>query len=170
MDMWTPYRDAVRAVLPKATIVVDNGARLLLRGPPGEEALHRGPPQGRAAEIRAPSRERDLRPHSGSRRRPRHDDAGRTVQRGKSALFSGLAMVLWVAAFGVTGPLLPRFPARIRELAAPAGYALLALAYLAISTSLALGHRLDRAPLGRNEGDEWWFRRHDEYGAKERNR
>ncbi|MDP9024947.1 MAG: DUF899 domain-containing protein, partial [Candidatus Eremiobacteraeota bacterium] len=22
---------------------------------------------------------------------------------------------------------------------------------------------LDRAPLGRNEGDEWWFRRHDEY-------
>jgi predicted dithiol-disulfide oxidoreductase (DUF899 family) len=23
---------------------------------------------------------------------------------------------------------------------------------------------LDRAPLGRNEGDEWWFRRHDEYG------
>jgi predicted dithiol-disulfide oxidoreductase (DUF899 family) len=25
---------------------------------------------------------------------------------------------------------------------------------------------LDRAPLGRNEGDMSWFRRHDEYDAK----
>jgi predicted dithiol-disulfide oxidoreductase (DUF899 family) len=27
---------------------------------------------------------------------------------------------------------------------------------------------LDRAPLGRNEGDQSWFRRHDEYDASYR--
>jgi predicted MFS family arabinose efflux permease len=45
---------------------------------------------------------------------------------GKSAAYSGLALVSWVAAFGVPGPVLGRFPGRVRALAAPAGSLLLA--------------------------------------------
>src|SRR5215472_10126866 len=40
---------------------------------------------------------------------------------GKSAAYSGLALVSWVAAFGIPGPVLGRLPARARALAAPAG-------------------------------------------------
>ena len=40
---------------------------------------------------------------------------------GKSAAYSGLALVSWVAAFGIPGPVLARAPARLRSLAAPAG-------------------------------------------------
>lgn len=58
---------------------------------------------------------------------------------GKSALYSGLALVSWVAAFGVGGPIVPRLPERIAPLLVPLGYLLLAVSYLAISISLFNG-------------------------------
>ncbi|MES9604060.1 MFS transporter [Actinomadura sp. NPDC000929] len=48
---------------------------------------------------------------------------------GRSALFSGLALVPWVAAFGIAGALVPRLPARVAARAPVAGYLLLASAY-----------------------------------------
>ena len=61
---------------------------------------------------------------------------------GKSPAYSGLALVSWVAAFGIPGPVLGRFPGRVRALAAPvgslilaAGFAGLAVALLAADTS-----------------------------------
>lgn len=59
---------------------------------------------------------------------------------GRSALYSGLALVSWVAAFGVAGPLLRRLPARLTPRIAAIGYLILTAAYLAISTSLFTGH------------------------------
>jgi hypothetical protein len=50
---------------------------------------------------------------------------------GKSAAYSGLALVSWVAAFGIPGPVLGRFPARARALAAAAGAVLLAAGFAA---------------------------------------
>lgn len=58
---------------------------------------------------------------------------------GKSAMFSGLVLVSWVAAFGVAGPLLPRLPARIADHAPVAGYLILAAAYLTIGLTRADG-------------------------------
>jgi predicted MFS family arabinose efflux permease len=58
---------------------------------------------------------------------------------GKSAAYSGLALVAWVAAFGVPGPVLGRLPDRARVLAAPAGSLLLAAAYAAIGATLFTG-------------------------------
>ncbi|WP_206700191.1 MFS transporter [Actinomadura sp. RB99] len=58
---------------------------------------------------------------------------------GKSAMFSGLVLVSWVAAFGVAGPLLPRLPARVAAHAPVAGYLILAAAYLAIGLTRADG-------------------------------
>ena len=55
---------------------------------------------------------------------------------GKSALYSGLALVSWVAAFGIGGPVYPRLPARITPMVAPAGFLVLAASYLAISANL----------------------------------
>jgi MFS family permease len=55
---------------------------------------------------------------------------------GKSAVYSGLALVSWVAAFGVPGPVLGRLAARTRALASPAGALVLAAAYAAIAVSL----------------------------------
>jgi len=62
---------------------------------------------------------------------------------GRSPLFSGFALVSWVAAFGVAGPLLRRLPDRLsRPARAAAGGALiLAAAYAGIATALAL-HQL----------------------------
>ena len=59
---------------------------------------------------------------------------------GKSALYSGLALVSWVAAYGIGGPVYPRLPARITPLVAPAGFLTLAASYLAISANLFGGH------------------------------
>jgi MFS family permease len=58
---------------------------------------------------------------------------------GKSAGYSGLALVSWVAAFGIPGPVLGRLPARRRALAAPAGTVLLAIGFAAIGVSLYAG-------------------------------
>lgn len=58
---------------------------------------------------------------------------------GRSALYSGLSLVTWVAAFGVAGPLLRRLPASIAPHAASVGCLVLGSAYLAISLSHAVG-------------------------------
>lgn len=58
-----------------------------------------------------------------------------------TALESGLALTLWVIAFGAAGPLVARLsPARVPRLLAP-GYAVLALGFLLLSAQLLLfGH------------------------------
>jgi predicted MFS family arabinose efflux permease len=58
---------------------------------------------------------------------------------GKSAAYSGLALVSWVAAFGLPGPVLGRFPARVRALAAPAGSLVLAAGFAGLAASLLAG-------------------------------
>lgn len=58
---------------------------------------------------------------------------------GKSAAYSGLALVSWVAAFGIPGPALGRFPARVRAFAAPAGAVILAAAFIGIAAGLHAG-------------------------------
>ena len=58
---------------------------------------------------------------------------------GRSAAFSGLALVSWVAAFGVPGPVLGRLPARARVLAAPAGAVILAAGFAGLGASLLAG-------------------------------
>ena len=58
---------------------------------------------------------------------------------GKSAAYSGLALVSWVAAFGIPGPLLGRCSARVRALAAPGGAALLAAGYAGLAVTLYAG-------------------------------
>lgn len=50
----------------------------------------------------------------------------------KSATYSGLVLVSWVAAFGVSGPLLGRMPATLKHWVAPLGTVLLALAFTGI--------------------------------------
>ncbi|TDD66385.1 MFS transporter [Actinomadura darangshiensis] len=61
---------------------------------------------------------------------------------GRSALFSGMVLVSWVAAFGIAGPLVPRLPARVVEGAPVAGYLLLASVYVAVGLSHADGTAL----------------------------
>jgi MFS family permease len=58
---------------------------------------------------------------------------------GKSAMYSGLAIVPWVAAFGITGPLLGRVTPRVRRLAAPVGALLLAASFAGIALSAWAG-------------------------------
>lgn len=58
---------------------------------------------------------------------------------GKSAAYSGLALVGWVAAFGIPGPVLGRLPARARTLAAWAGAVVLAAGFAAIGVTLFAG-------------------------------
>jgi MFS family permease len=58
---------------------------------------------------------------------------------GRSPLYSGLAFVSWVAAFGVAGPLSARLPAGLRWHAAPVAYVILAGAYLALGLTHASG-------------------------------
>jgi len=52
---------------------------------------------------------------------------------GKSPLYSGLVLVSWVAAFGLSGPLLKRVPSVRIPYVAVVGYVLLAAAYLTMS-------------------------------------
>jgi MFS family permease len=59
---------------------------------------------------------------------------------GKSPLYSGLALVSWVAAFGLAGLLLRRLPARLTPVVAPIGYVIMAASYLGISASLFADH------------------------------
>lgn len=54
---------------------------------------------------------------------------------GASALTSGLAMVSWVAAYGIAGPVFPRFPARIAGACGPFGCLLMALSFAALSVA-----------------------------------
>ncbi len=61
---------------------------------------------------------------------------------GRSALFSGLVLVSWVAAFGVAGPLLPRMPARVVALGPIVGYLILAGVYFGIGLTHADGAAL----------------------------
>lgn len=65
--------------------------------------------------------------------------------RHESAWRSGLALVSWVAAFGVGGPLLGRLPARASRLAGPLGALLMAGSYLAMATGLGSGEALSPA-------------------------
>ena len=58
---------------------------------------------------------------------------------GKSALYSGLALVSWVAAFGGGGPVVSHVPERFSRFVAPFGYLVLAVAYGAIGVSLYAG-------------------------------
>lgn len=59
---------------------------------------------------------------------------------GESALYSGCALVSWVAAFGIGGPFVRRLPARLNSFVAPFGYLILAASYLAISACLFEGY------------------------------
>jgi hypothetical protein len=58
---------------------------------------------------------------------------------GESALFSGLALVSWVAAFGIAGYALRTAPATLASRLAPYGYGVLASAYAAIAAVLFAG-------------------------------
>lgn len=55
--------------------------------------------------------------------------------RGYGPLFSGVALVVWVAAFGIAGPLLPRMPDRVVRYAPVTGYVTLGVAYLLVAAS-----------------------------------
>ena len=61
---------------------------------------------------------------------------------GDSPLASGLALVPWVAAFGLAGQLVRRLPPRMASRTPAAGCLLLAAAYLAISIMLFAGHHV----------------------------
>ncbi|MFB7631955.1 MFS transporter [Streptomyces sp. NPDC056149] len=60
---------------------------------------------------------------------------------GRGPAYAGLAMVSWVAAFGVAGPLLARAPERRRAAMPPLGCLILASGYAAVWLYLATGHR-----------------------------
>ena len=55
---------------------------------------------------------------------------------GRSPLYSGLALVSWVAAFGVADPVLGRLSERSRSVAAPIGSLILAVGFAGIGISL----------------------------------
>jgi MFS family permease len=61
---------------------------------------------------------------------------------GDSPLVSGLALVPWVAAFGLAGQIVRRLPPRLAPLTPAAGCLLLTAAYSAISIMLLTGHHL----------------------------
>jgi MFS family permease len=58
---------------------------------------------------------------------------------GKSPLYSGIALLGWVIGFGLSGPLLRSIPPNVSHLAAPAGFALLAVAFLTLTFEALLG-------------------------------
>ncbi len=62
---------------------------------------------------------------------------------GKTPLYSGLALVSWVAAFGVSGPVLKRLPPARIPLCSAVGFLILAAAYLGIAVSLAANQTSD---------------------------
>lgn len=59
---------------------------------------------------------------------------------GRSPLYSGLALVSWVAAFGVAGSGLRKLPASTALTVGPVGYGVLGVAYAAITATLFTGH------------------------------
>jgi MFS family permease len=59
---------------------------------------------------------------------------------GASPAYSGMALVSWVAAFGVAGPVLGRLPGSRKRLAAAVGAAIMALAFAGIAASLLAGN------------------------------
>ncbi|HEX4360718.1 MAG TPA: MFS transporter [Pseudonocardia sp.] len=65
---------------------------------------------------------------------------------GRSPAYAGLAMVAWVAAFGLAGPVLPRLPARYLAAAPRVGCLILAGGYASVAGYL-LGGGLAGAPL-----------------------
>jgi MFS family permease len=67
---------------------------------------------------------------------------------GRGALFSGLALVSWVAAFGVGGPLLRRFPARVVRYLGVIGYLVLGGGYLGLRLTAGSGEAALVAALG----------------------
>jgi predicted MFS family arabinose efflux permease len=64
---------------------------------------------------------------------------------GRSPAASGLTLVSWVAAFGLAGQIVRRLPEERRPEAAPAGCALLTVAFAAISATLFAGLRAEGA-------------------------
>jgi MFS transporter len=67
---------------------------------------------------------------------------------GRGALFSGLALISWVAAFGIAGPLLRQFPTKVLRYLAVAGYVVLAAAYLGLCLTAWSGEAVLVAVLG----------------------
>jgi MFS family permease len=65
---------------------------------------------------------------------------------GKTPLYSGLALVSWVAAFGLSGPLLARVPLGRVPLFGAIGFLILSAAYLGIGVSVVVDQAAD-APL-----------------------
>lgn len=61
---------------------------------------------------------------------------------GRGALYSGLVLVAWVAAFGIAGPLLPRCPDRLAARAPVAAYVILAGAYFGLAATRGQGWAL----------------------------
>lgn len=66
---------------------------------------------------------------------------------GRSAAVSGLSLVSWVAAFGVSGPLLGRAALKTKLLAAPLGRLVLAAGFAGIAVSLSVGYAGNEALL-----------------------
>ncbi|WP_326690317.1 MULTISPECIES: MFS transporter [unclassified Streptomyces] len=60
---------------------------------------------------------------------------------GKSPEYSGMAMLTWVAAFGLAGPVLPRVPERLRRMVPVVGCLLLAAGYAGVWAYLLAGQR-----------------------------
>jgi MFS family permease len=58
---------------------------------------------------------------------------------GLSPLYSGLALVAWVAAFGIGGPLFRRLPPVLGRRSSVSGAVIMALAYLGITAGVATG-------------------------------
>jgi len=58
---------------------------------------------------------------------------------GRSATYSGLILVSWVAAFGVAAPVTRRLPARVTPFGGVLGSLILAMAFAAVSTAPAPG-------------------------------
>ncbi|MGV9276453.1 MFS transporter [Streptomyces griseosporeus] len=52
---------------------------------------------------------------------------------GRSAAYSGMVPIAWVATFALVGPVLSRLSARVRRLAAPAGGLLMAIAFAGVA-------------------------------------
>jgi predicted MFS family arabinose efflux permease len=65
---------------------------------------------------------------------------------GESPFYSGTALLSWVIGFGLSGPLLRSVPTRVSDLGAPAGFCLLASAFVAIALESLISTPRD-APL-----------------------
>jgi len=95
--------------------------------PAGGRAARAG--RGRGADGRAGA-DRDPAPLRRRRPGPR---AGLQQGLGRSPAYSGLALVSWVAAYGVAGPLLARVAPPARRLAAPAGALAMAVGFAGLA-------------------------------------